>query len=144
MTVSNQKKIRDFSRLLKKLELSVQDSNKPEDDKVKINDEIKNLQEKITILQQNKEENIQKEIKRKHESRYHMVKFFERKKVTRLIGKIIKDMKNSTEDAKKTKELEKKKATLEADLTYIMYVIWLICCFLCFTCFSFFMQVLSD
>jgi DNA repair exonuclease SbcCD ATPase subunit len=120
MTVSNQKKIRDFSRLLKKLEGSLQHPNKPEDEKVKINDEIKNLQEKITILQQNKEENIQKEIKRKHESRYHMVKFFERKKVTRLIGKIIKDMKNCADEPKKTKELEKKKAELEADLTYIM------------------------
>jgi hypothetical protein len=135
---SSQKKIRDLQRLLRKLQsqsatVAVGGENEDAEQFKAKEDEIKEIQCRIDELNNVKETNILKEVKRKHESRYHMVKFFERKKVTRIIHKVIKQLKDIetelttvTEKAKKKEckkkkeELEKQKKDLEDDLAYIM------------------------
>ncbi len=71
MTVSTQKRIRDLQRLLQKKGESMTAEDRA------------SLEQKIAALQGTKQDNLQKEVKKKHESKYHMVKFFERKKATR-------------------------------------------------------------
>lgn len=70
--MSNQKKIRDLQRLLKS--------------KVALNEEAKQgILKRIDDLQESKQVSHIQELKRKHASRYGMVKFFEKKKVLRMI-----------------------------------------------------------
>jgi len=102
-SVSSLKKIRDIERLLKR------NTNLDEEASA-------GLRKKIEELKAAQEENIEKEKKRKHKSKYQMVKFFERKKVTRMIHRIINQLKKTPDES----ELEAKKKLLEDDLAYIM------------------------
>lgn len=115
MPPSTQKRIRDLERLLKKAQ---------EASNVSLIDSLKT---RIEVLQQTKEDNIHKEKKKKHESKYHMVKFFERKKVTRYIHYFIKQIEKLTanedsdkETEKLVKKLNKQKEELVDDLAYVM------------------------
>lgn len=118
---SNQKKIRDLQRILKKLQQSSNGSSNANEGDVSV--KISEIEAKIRELESMKENNIQKEIKRKHESKYHMVKFFERKKITRKIHKIINRLRKCEEESNETskEQLLRQQSQLEDDLTYIMY-----------------------
>lgn len=118
---SNQKKIRDLQRILKKLQQSSATSSDTNEGDVRV--KISEIEAKIRELESMKENNIQKEIKRKHESKYHMVKFFERKKITRMIHKIINRLRKCEEESNQTskEQLLRQQSQLEDDLTYIMY-----------------------
>lgn len=122
---SNQKKIRDLNRILKRLRSSLENGEQAEkttEEREKSEVEINQIIQRIAELENAKENNKLKDLKKKHESRYHMVKFFERKKVTRLIHKIIKQLNNLKEhDFEARKKLESQRQALEDDLTYIMY-----------------------
>jgi vacuolar-type H+-ATPase subunit E/Vma4 len=114
-SVSSQKKIRDLQRLLARKADTLTEEDKA------------SIQQKIADLQQEKTQNIQKDVKRKHENKYHMVKFFERKKVTRHYEYLLKrleklndDITPNGEDFSK-EELQQAMRDLEDDLTYIMY-----------------------
>lgn len=116
---SNQKKIRDLQRILRKLQQSVPEDRSVNDDE-NVSVKIAEIEDKIRELAAMKENNIQKEIKRKHESKYHMVKFFERRKITRKIHKVINALKKSENGEEGKEKMERLKARLEDDLTYIM------------------------
>ena len=98
---SNQKKIRDIQRQLKKYGENPELLKKLED--------MKTMKEDVQI----------KEKLRKNSVKYHMVKFIERKKVTRAIRSL--DSKIAKGD--NIDELKAKKAQFEEDLAYIMFVI---------------------
>jgi hypothetical protein len=119
---SNQKKIRDLTRILRKLQQSQSSSEHDAETANKGNEEqIAQINIKIKELEESKEGNKQKEVKRKHENKYHLVKFVERKKVTRMIHKIIKQLESANVSGEERTKLEKKKQSLEDDLVYIMY-----------------------
>lgn len=100
---SNQKKIRDLQRLLKSKGDSLDEAAKNA------------LLKKIAEVEQSKQAHVESEKRRKHMERYQMVRFFERKKVTRMILNLEKKMKINNE-----KGLEEEKAELYEKLTYIM------------------------
>eukprot|EP01031_Cornospumella_fuschlensis_P046766 gene46766-57271_t len=101
---SNQKKIRDLQRLLKSKADSLD------------NDAKQALLDKISQLEQSKQAHAESEKRKKHMEKYQMVRFFERKKVTRMILNLEKKM-----HAVSGKQLEEEKAELYEKLTYIMY-----------------------
>lgn len=121
--VSTQKKIRDLRRILKKL---IPTTNGQPDKEHEADDgrfeEIQNIQHRIDELEAAKESNKLREVKRKHENKYHMVKFFERRKVTRKLRKVIALL-NSTKseiNENEIKSLRDQQLSLEDDLTYIL------------------------
>lgn len=97
---SNQKKIRDIQRQMKRF-----GSDNPE--LIKRLEELKAVKEDVQI----------KEKLRKNSVKYHMVKFIERKKVTRAIRSL--DSKIAKNEGN-VDELKAKKAQLEEDLAYVM------------------------
>lgn len=118
--VSTQKKIRDLSRILKKLQgLEGGNGIDAQGNHEKLA-EIEEIKRKIAALELTKEQNKQKEVKRKHENKYHMVKFFERRKVVRQIRKIIHQLKSKDISPEMETRLKQKQEALEEDLTYIM------------------------
>jgi hypothetical protein len=98
---SNLKKIRDIERAIKKF------GSTPE------------LLAKLEEAKHGKVEVQLKEKMRKNSTKYHMVRFLERKKVTRMIRSIESKIKCEGESAKLTRSRDK----LMDDLAYIMYVI---------------------
>jgi hypothetical protein len=98
---SNLKKIRDIERAIKKF------GSTPE------------LLTKLEEAKHGKVEVQLKEKMRKNSTKYHMVRFLERKKVTRMIRSIESKIKSEGESAKLTRSRDK----LMDDLAYIMYVI---------------------
>lgn len=70
--------------------------------------------ESICIIPQ-KVCNVQKEREKKNAVRYHMVKFFERKKLTRKIRSIDSKIKKS-ESSKELKKLNKERDSVKEDL----------------------------
>lgn len=108
--MSNQKKIRDLERLLKR--------------KQAVNDNCDIIIQKIADLKEAKEEVKNEEKKRKNAVKYHMVKFIERKKLTRLIRSLETKLKSGEEEGggdKKRSKIEKKIKKLKEDLAYVMY-----------------------
>lgn len=105
---SVQKKIRDLERARRR-----KDENDPA---------VKKLDQMINDLKQEKSKNEIKTKEKKHAQKYHMVKFFERRKITRSIHKlekrIAKKLKGSGDSCE---ELNRQKEMLEQDLAYVMY-----------------------
>ena len=101
---SNQKKIRDLERLLKKHGDSAE------------------LQLKLEQARKAKDDVQVKEKTKKNATKYHMVKFVERKKVTRMIRALDSKIKKQPGSATVT-SLEQKRNELLDDLAYIMYVV---------------------
>ncbi len=99
---SNQKRIRDVERMIKRF------GNTPD------------LVAKLEAAKQSKGEVQVKEKMRKNSTKYHMVKFMERKKTTRSIRSVETKIKNE-EDPAKLSTLNKKRDELMDDLAYIMY-----------------------
>lgn len=118
-------------RVLRKLQEKKTTTNATEGDeeeadkKRNIDEEIAQIEEKIRSLEGAKEDNLLKEKRRKHESRYHMVKFFERKKITRLLEKVLREQQKQASEGKGegrgAEELERRRKELEEDLAYVMY-----------------------
>eukprot|EP01032_Pedospumella_encystans_P017130 gene17130-19529_t len=75
---------------------------------------------KLEAAKQSKGEVQVKEKMRKNSTKYHMVKFMERKKMTRSIRSVETKIKNE-EDPAKLSTLNKKRDELMDDLAYIMY-----------------------
>ena len=98
---SNQKRIRDLERMMKKF------GNTPD------------LLAKLEAAKQSKGEVQVKEKMRKNSTKYHMVKFLERKKMTRSIRSVESKIKKE-EDAGELAVLNKKRDKLLEDLAYIM------------------------
>lgn len=96
---SNQKKIRDIERMIKRF------GESPE------------LLAKLNEAKHGKEEVQLKEKMRKNATKYHMVRFLERKKVTRKIRSIESKLKSEGDSPK----LQKTRDSLMDDLAYIMY-----------------------
>eukprot|EP00981_Chlorochromonas_danica_P004891 scaffold978_cov172-Ochromonas_danica.AAC.22 len=105
--MSNQKKIRDLERLLKSKGDALDEEAK------------ESILKRIEALRETKEVKQLQEVRRKHEQRYHMVKFFERKKVTRMISTL--DKKVSQAEGKEQEKLQSQRQRLLEDLAYIMY-----------------------
>ncbi|EDK45805.1 conserved hypothetical protein [Lodderomyces elongisporus NRRL YB-4239] len=104
------KKIRDIERALKKHE------KLPADKKIEYERALKGLQVEL--------QNSQKNLKEKENaSKYHMVRFFERKKATRKLKQLRKqfdEMQNTAEPSKKElKKLRKQVKHGEIDLLYV-------------------------
>lgn len=97
---SNQKKIRDVERMIKKYGSSPELLAKLEDAKLG--------KDRVQV----------KERTRKNATKYHMVRFLERKKVTRKVRSIETKLKKA--DADDTVDLNKKRDNLLNDLAYIM------------------------
>jgi hypothetical protein len=100
--MSNQKKLRDLERLLKKKQ-------------AKGDDDCESLVKKIDELKEVKEEVKFQERKKKNAVKYHMIKFIERKKLTRSIRSL--ESGDKAEDKKTKKRLQQ----LREDLAYVMY-----------------------
>jgi hypothetical protein len=98
---SNLKKIRDIERMMKKF------------------GETPELQAKLAQAKQGKEKVKLNEKMKKNSTKYHMVKFLERKKVTRLVRSVESKIKQEGDAAAKAK-LEKNRDRLLNDLAYIM------------------------
>ncbi len=97
---SNQKKIRDIERQMKKFGPDNAELKKRLEDLKAVKEGVK-VQEKL----------------RKNSVKYHMVKFIERKKVTRAIRSIDSKLDKNDPDSD---NLKAKKLQLEEDLAYIM------------------------
>lgn len=102
-----QKRIRDLQRLIKKA------GNDQE--------RIAALQQKIEEVSNEKATRVDPDVKKKHEEKYHLVKFVERKKLTRMIQRVMKQVESETNDANK-QSLQTKLDSLKDDLCYVMYV----------------------
>lgn len=102
-----QKRIRDLQRLIKKA------GNDQE--------RIAALQQKIEEVSNEKATRVDPDIKKKHEEKYHLVKFVERKKLTRMIQRVMKQVDTETNEATK-QQLQTKLDNLKDDLCYVMYV----------------------
>ena len=99
---SNQKKIRDVERMMKKF------GNTPD------------LMAKLEAAKQSKGEVQVKEKMRKNSTKYHMVKFLERKKVTRMVRSVETKIKKEEEGSTELEALNMKRDSLLNDLAYIM------------------------
>ena len=102
-----QKKIRDLQRSIRKAG----------DDQ----ERIAFLQQKIEEIQNEKADRVDPELKKKHETKYHLVKFVERKKLTRMIQRAMKQLEKATDGAERA-DLDNKLSNLKDDLCYVMYV----------------------
>lgn len=107
-----QKRIRDLQRLIKKAG----------------NDQelVTSLQQKIQEVNNEKAARIDPDQKKKHETKYHLVKFVERKKLTRMIQRVMKQLETANV-ANTAATLEAKLESLKDDLCYVMYVLGLLC-----------------
>jgi hypothetical protein len=102
--MSNQKKLRDLERLLRKKQASNEDC----DLLLKKIDEVKSIKETAKLNERS----------RKYAKKYHLIKFVERKKITRNIRSIETKIKSE----KPSKEISKELKRLKEDLAYIMFV----------------------
>jgi len=102
---SIQKKIRDLERVLKK--------------KGNASDTAA-LQARLADLQQANTQNVQSDKDKKLSIKYHMVKFVERKKLTRKIRNVDTKLKGSLNE-KDHAALQGQRQALEEDLAYVMY-----------------------
>lgn len=100
-----QKKIRDLQRSIRKAG----------DDK----DRVAILQQKIEELSNEKANRVGPEVKKKHEEKYHLVKFVERKKLTRMIQRMMKEIETSSDQSMKN-SLQDRLDGLKNDLCYVM------------------------
>lgn len=100
---SNLKKIRDFERMIKRF------GSSPE------------LEAKLADAKQGKVLVTKKERTRKNSTKYHMVRFLERKKVTRKVRSLESKLKSAS--AAESVDLNKQRDSLLNDLAYIMYVV---------------------
>lgn len=75
----------------------------------------------MTELFSQKTKNLRKEKEKKISQKYHMIKFFERKKLTRKIRQLESQQKTSTTDDAKLK-LEREITDAENDLAVLSYV----------------------
>jgi hypothetical protein len=75
----------------------------------------------MTELFSQKTKNLRKEKEKKISQKYHMIKFFERKKLTRKIRQLESQLKTSTTDDAKLK-LEREITDTENDLAVLIYV----------------------
>jgi hypothetical protein len=96
---SNQKRIRDLERLIKK------------------HGESADLLQKLEQAKNAKEEVVINEKTRKNATKYHMVKFLERKKLTRMIRSVETNIKKKEGNSA---DLELKRKKLMEDLAYVM------------------------
>jgi hypothetical protein len=104
---SIQKKIRDLTRLVKKQE---KNGSKPSAEVLL----------KIEELTKNHANNLSAAKEKKFADKYHMVKFFERKKIVRRV--IALDAKLQTDlTTKETKSVSEERERLIQDLTYVLY-----------------------
>jgi len=99
---SNQKKVRDIERAIKKF------GSTPE------------LLAKLEEAKHGKEEVLLNEKRRKNATKYHMVKFLERKKMTRMIRSTESKLKQATDEEAKNR-LSKLRDRQMNDLAYVMY-----------------------
>eukprot|EP01038_Epipyxis_sp_PR26KG_P010506 gene10506-14118_t len=114
---SSQKKIRDLERYLRRK--NVEPSS---EESASVTAKIDSLKTDLALHKQGERD-------RRHAIKYHLVKFVERKKVVRMIrncdGKLKElseiDGSSSKKAAKQLRMLQKERASLEDDLTYIMY-----------------------
>lgn len=104
--MSTQKRIRDLQRLLAKKGGDLEAA-----EAIKV---------KIQRLTETKIANVEKEKEKRNATKYHMVKFFERKKLTRKIRKIDAELKSVT-DRKQEKALKIERQRVIEDLAYVMY-----------------------
>ncbi len=102
------KRIRDLERVLKK---------KTGDEHAEARDV---LEAKLVEMRELKDANEQNEKDKKVQQKYHMIKFVERKKITRKIRVVDTKLKANLND-KDRGALEESRSSLEQDLTYIMY-----------------------
>jgi len=102
---SIQKKIRDLERVLKKK------GDAPD---------TAALQARLSELQQANLQNVQSDKDKKLSIKYHMVKFVERKKLTRKIRNVDTKLKSGL-NAKDEAALQAQRQALEEDLAYVMY-----------------------
>jgi len=102
------KRIRDLERVLKK----------------KAGDEHAEargvLEGKLAEMRSLKERNELQEKEKKLSTKYHMIKFVERKKITRKIRVVDTKLKGNMNDNDRAR-LEESRLSLEGDLTYVMY-----------------------
>lgn len=117
---SMQKKIRDLERLLKR--------------KIENEFEASQIRNKIEVLHNENDTNKLHLKQKKNARKYHMVRFFERKKCTRKIKSLDTEISNLKENLLRTDEssiiikikndiadFEKKRKDAEDDLTYVLY-----------------------
>jgi hypothetical protein len=98
------KKFRDLRRLLQK---------------TGDNEELKKtLESKIKDIEVEQIEHRELEKRKKHEQKYQLVKFVERKKLTRMIERVMKQLQKS--EGPKSIALETQLDQLKDDLTYVM------------------------
>lgn len=76
----------------------------------------------MTELFSQKTKNLRKEKEKKISQKYHMIKFFERKKLTRKIRQLESQLKTSTTDDAKKLKLEREITDTENDLAVLIYV----------------------
>lgn len=76
---------------------------------------------KLESLRTEKLEHEKVEREKKMSEKYHMIKFFERKKLTRMIKHLEKKTSQLGGDAEQAQALHKEKESLMEDLTYVLY-----------------------
>jgi len=107
--VMSSKRIRDLERLIR----------------IKLKDDPEvaaEIQKKLDALYEEKKESNDRLKEKKHATKYHMVKFFERRKLTRKIksvDSIISSSHHTNDEV--LKELKSQRKKLENDLTYVLY-----------------------
>lgn len=99
---SNLKKVRDIERMIKKFGASPEALAKLEEAK------------------HGKEQSQKREKMKKNSTKYHMVKFLERKKLTRIIRALEGKLKNVEENSAEAAELNKRRDKNMNDLAYVM------------------------
>lgn len=114
--MATSKKIRDIERLLRRKQK--EDGSGPEADAVPAIKE--EMVSKLNDLKEVKRVKVKQEREKKLAAKYHMVKFVERKKVTRKICLLEAELEAATTD-KERSTISKQRGSLEEDLTYIMY-----------------------
>ena len=100
---STKKRIRDIERLLKRDTLSAESKE--------------NLQRELNSLKSANDRNKLREKEKVLSKKYHMVKFFERKKLTRSVRAVDNKLKEDPND----KALNKERKRLLKDLAYVLY-----------------------
>lgn len=101
----SQKKIRDLNRSIQK---AGDDAEK-----------IALLRGKIQEIENDKTGRLEKDKRSKHENKYHLVKFVERKKLTRSIQRTLREL-ESSENSDQRNQLQTLLDSLKDDLTYVM------------------------
>jgi len=83
--------------------------------------EAKAAQEtRLKELQDSLQDRQKRDLEQKYSKKYHMVRFFERKKVSRKLSQVVKQLEDKGLGAKERKALEQTRDRLDADLDYIV------------------------